>query len=496
MNDEEKQKVIEDYFNQMMDDKINYGDCEDESNEKNGGIPIEVLEEIRDKKNKGMFVSGWENDENDLISKNMDDPIEQFLTAAEEGNLDLIKEKLNNDISLKDAHDRDGYTAMHRAAYSNHMDIVKYLIFVGASPEAKTNEGWSVLHSAAYWGNYDIVGVLISHGMDVNVTTNGMLTPLHCALNSESEYDKRYLTIKYLLEAPGVDVGIVSNGGQSPLQMGLNHNEYIRKLFEKFSSSFITDEIASAYNHSAPLPFYITKEQLDQRQKDLLAKIDTNNEEVCEDDHYYYEAHGLKTKNPTKYCMACRCVAPRRAHHCPICDICILRKDHHCFFTGGCIGLANQRYFMMFCFWAGLGALYGVTFTVTYMHQFVAPAFPYGFVFWVSPIAFVRWLIGIETFPNVFIGTFFTLTLSTVIGAWGFFSAQCFYTYHGFTMYDYHEGRLRDHIESDGDTVLERIKLIFGKHWYLNIIFPLFWERNEIQPKTAKNIFLSISKDL
>ncbi|CEF62677.1 Lethal (2) 35Be [Strongyloides ratti] len=583
-DDDKKQKMVENYFQQMMDGTHDFGDAEDEHEEGAGAIPIEVLEEIRDKKSKGMFVSGWENDDTDIIPKNMTDPVEQFLTAAEEGDLQTIKEKLQKDGSLKFAKDQDGYTAMHRAAYNKHIDVVKYLLQAGANPEAQTNEGWTVLHSAAYWGNFDAVGILISFGMDVNVTSNGNLTPLHCALNSEADVDEQYTTIRYLLEAPGVDVGIVSSGGESALQIGLKQRECIRNLFQKFrmsfiymkewifkngyfilhyigiilasifilsitfvnlrftcfyvygddychsqdyiaafllfeilfnlflfqrtlknnhvtywtlkSSSFFTDDIASAYTNAPPVPSYVTKAQLDDRQKEILEKIDKNGVYMGEDDHYYYEAHGLKSQSPTKYCMACRCVAPRRAHHCPICDICILRKDHHCFFTGGCIGLANQRYFMIFCLWGGIGAMYGLRFTIAYMNKFVAPAFPYGFVYWLSPVALVRWLIGYETFSNVFLGTFFTITLSVVFGALGFFGAQCFYTYHGFTMYDYHEGRLRDHIESDGETLLERIKLIFGKHWYLNIIFPLFWERNEITPKTARNIFLSVAKDL
>uniref|UniRef100_A0A0N5BSY2 ANK_REP_REGION domain-containing protein n=1 Tax=Strongyloides papillosus TaxID=174720 RepID=A0A0N5BSY2_STREA len=235
MNDDsKKQKMVENYFQQMMDDTIDYGDAEDAHEVDAGTIPIEVLEEIRDKKSKGMFVSGWDNDDTDIIPKNMEDPVEQFLTAAEEGDFNTIKERLEKDKSLMYAKDQDGYTAMHRAAYNKHLDILKYLLQVGANPEARTNEGWTVLHSAACWGNYDAVGVLISYGMDVNVTSNGNLTPLHCALNSEAEPEEQYTTVRYLLEAPGVDVGIVSSGGESALQMGLRQRECIRNLFKKF----------------------------------------------------------------------------------------------------------------------------------------------------------------------------------------------------------------------------------------------------------------------
>ena len=41
-----------------------------------------------------MFVSAWEEDEEGIVEKNLEDPKEQFLTAAEEGNLERLKEMI------------------------------------------------------------------------------------------------------------------------------------------------------------------------------------------------------------------------------------------------------------------------------------------------------------------------------------------------------------------------------------------------------------------
>lgn len=49
------------------------------------------MEKIRDQKKKGMFVSGWENDDDGVAEKNMNDPKEQVLTAAEHGNVSLLQ---------------------------------------------------------------------------------------------------------------------------------------------------------------------------------------------------------------------------------------------------------------------------------------------------------------------------------------------------------------------------------------------------------------------
>lgn len=63
-------------------------------------------------------------------------------------------------------------------------------------------------------------------------------------------------------------------------------------------------------------------------------------------------------------------------------------------------------------------------------------------------------------------------------------------------MYDYHVGRLKDHLESDGENFSERLTLVFGRRWWLNFFIPQVWLTNEMTPAIANNIFVSISKDL
>lgn len=80
------------------------------------------------------------------------EPQDLLLKAAEKGRLDLVEYSLDRDLSLLCCVDADGYTALHRAAYNGHIQVVRTLLTRGADVMARTVDGWQPLHCACRWG--------------------------------------------------------------------------------------------------------------------------------------------------------------------------------------------------------------------------------------------------------------------------------------------------------------------------------------------------------
>ncbi|TKR93059.1 hypothetical protein L596_007591 [Steinernema carpocapsae] len=199
---------------------------------------------------------------------------------------------------------------------------------------------------------------------------------------------------------------------------------------------------------------------------------------------------------PGKFCEECNMNVPKRSHHCPLCCVCVLRCDHHCFMTGACIGIGNQRYFVVFLAWVCMGAAYGLSYMFAYMNAFVAPNSRFGYLTYLAPFAMVQWIFGNESGFHVFLAVLLCVALSAQFAGVCFLCAQIFYISKGYSMWDYHHSRVKNNLKGDGRDLKERFELVFGRNWYLNFIFPQFWNKNVITEEIARNIFLMSSKDV
>ncbi|MBE6353374.1 ankyrin repeat domain-containing protein [Treponema sp.] len=106
-----------------------------------------------------------------------------FLIAAQSGdnkNLQLLMDKgISVDITGKKNY--EGQTALMSAAYSNHLDTIKFLISCGANINTTRNTGLTALMVASQAGSEKIVEYLIKNGADINLITNEGADAFICA---------------------------------------------------------------------------------------------------------------------------------------------------------------------------------------------------------------------------------------------------------------------------------------------------------------------------
>jgi uncharacterized protein len=103
--------------------------------------------------------------------------------AAAIGDVERLRQLLDEDQALSQAWSADGFTPLHFAAFFGHPDAAKVLTERGAELEARsTNEQFAFdatpLHSAAAAGQHEVCELLLDAGADVNAVQHGGYTPL------------------------------------------------------------------------------------------------------------------------------------------------------------------------------------------------------------------------------------------------------------------------------------------------------------------------------
>ncbi|CAI4225715.1 unnamed protein product [Auanema sp. JU1783] len=220
-----------------MSNDLSFGDDGMRDEPTSLGFTKELMDEINEQKvaNPGMFVSAWQEDEMGIEKQHKDEPLEDFLTAAEEGDLEKVASFLKLNPTMINAFDEDGYTALHRAAYNNHIPVIDFLLKQGADAEARTNDGWTPLLSAANWANFEVIGCLLSHGVDPNALSHGRVSALHLAIQSKNEIEDCIIqSVRYLLQAPGIIPDVVSGSGDKPIDLAHRSSRIIYEMLNNF----------------------------------------------------------------------------------------------------------------------------------------------------------------------------------------------------------------------------------------------------------------------
>lgn len=157
-----------------------------------------------------------------------DAEIDQFFAAAENGNLETLKNLLSKRAKweLLRARDREGMdaTPLHWAASSGHTDIAEFLISEGADLTAMSAYGETPLHWAARERRFKVAELLIAKGADVNARNNMRETPMHWSAQKGDAATTR------LLLANGADPNAKDQDGWGVLDWALASAESTQEV--------------------------------------------------------------------------------------------------------------------------------------------------------------------------------------------------------------------------------------------------------------------------
>lgn len=138
-------------------------------------------------------------------------PLDAF-DAAAVGRTRGLEELLDGEPELARAWSRDGFTALHLAAFFGREDAARVLLDRGAQVDLVARNPTihvTPLQSAAARAHAGIVKLLLEHGADPNAAQDGGFTPLHAAAGNDDRE-----SVEALLEA-GADPALANDDGQT-----------------------------------------------------------------------------------------------------------------------------------------------------------------------------------------------------------------------------------------------------------------------------------------
>jgi len=168
------------------------------------------------------------------------EPLIPIWEAAVGGHWNIVKEWLQRDpaligvtsnIEINESTFHD-VTLLHEiVSSSSNVEMMKYLIALGADVNARMCFDWTPLHCASISNdNMTVLKYLVSAGADVNAKDDAGWTPLHSAANISTRYD-RIETVKFLIDS-GADLFAKNGVGELPLCLARQerHSEVVKYL--------------------------------------------------------------------------------------------------------------------------------------------------------------------------------------------------------------------------------------------------------------------------
>ncbi|ETV82411.1 hypothetical protein, variant 1 [Aphanomyces astaci] len=109
----------------------------------------------------------------------------EIWTASRNGNVDAVKDLLDESNANVHKVRWSGVTALHRACEGGHVATIEVLLDRGANINARSTWGWySPLHVACRYGQEATVKYLLVRGADWSIKDKRKLTPFKYAVRA------------------------------------------------------------------------------------------------------------------------------------------------------------------------------------------------------------------------------------------------------------------------------------------------------------------------
>ncbi|WP_432412502.1 ankyrin repeat domain-containing protein [Rasiella sp. SM2506] len=209
----------------------------DEKNENGANLLLLIAsslsneEELKYFTSKGFDIHGKDNNGDGI-----------FNYATKKGNIDFLKLLTKKGVDYKSLNKEGGnaflFAAQGGRDYSNPFAVYEYLKSLGLEPNIVTKEGYTPLHRLAY-SNTDatIFKLFLTAGADVNQKDSDGNTPF---LNAASRNE---LVMIKLLSKNVKNFNATNNNGQSAMMLAMQNNtpEVVNFLMEKGGNAFAKD---------------------------------------------------------------------------------------------------------------------------------------------------------------------------------------------------------------------------------------------------------------
>ncbi|CAO0802442.1 unnamed protein product [Mucor circinelloides] len=156
--------------------------------------------------------------------------------AASRGHVDLVKYLVETSQCQADATDKEGETALLKAAYAGHLSVVMYLVNkANANYLHQDRDGWTALHNACSFGSVPMIEFLLDQPLiNVNVASKKGHTPL---MNAASKGHVDIVT--RLLQGSHANPMLKNQFGETAYDVAAAAGEaYLCQVLEKYEMQY------------------------------------------------------------------------------------------------------------------------------------------------------------------------------------------------------------------------------------------------------------------